>query len=119
MSTNSLKAVKDFFRFALNKGFFFIKPYWRQLLLLFFLGSATVLEGLGLSALYAGLAWLAVIVLVDIIIVYNTRDYWLWPAVRMIEVNWYGRTLDKEGTTEAERKAWRKKNKFMVGEKEK
>lgn len=87
-------------------------------MLVFFLGLSSALAGWGLPTLWAGLIWFSIIIAVDLVVMYKTRDVWLWPVVRMIEYNWYGRTLDKEGTTEAERKAWRAKNRFMLGEKE-
>ena len=118
LTEQSTSSQKDISMSASSFFSRWLRPYWRQFLLLFMLGVSSALSGWGANTLYAGLIWFGVIIIVDIVIVWKTRDYWLWPAVRMIEVNWYGRTLDKEGTTEAERKEWKKKNRFMVGRKD-
>ena len=73
----------------------FNRQYWRQLLLLLLLAVSPLIGGLGMSQLYAGLVWLSILIIVDCIIAYRTMDYWLWPVVRWIETNWYGKPLDK------------------------
>ncbi len=93
------------------------RSYWRQFLLLFILGFTSGLAGLGWPTAYAVVAYIIMLAFVECVIAYQTREVWLWPAVRFIEASWYGRTLDKEGTTEAERKEWKKKNKFFLGDK--